>query len=1073
MAQWNDQQAKAIQTKNKNILVSASAGAGKTTVLIARLVELVITERIPITQILAMTFTEAAANEMKKRLAASLHELYQKSDDDQERQYISEQLSALGSAHISTIHSFCLSIIQEFYYTIGISARMAQRIMSEGDAQNAGNEAMEQVFEHQYERNDEAFYQLTAMYSARGAQDERLQAAIRTIVTAANAQSDPDQWLDQCLNHYRDITTLKQLPLAMRKHFFAYFAIRLAQHHQTCAALNKRYASYDPKTAKKADILKKKTAAWEEIHSALMAEDYAQCRERFIAQCHLVPPPAPDKEDGEYVRLRKKLLAEEDGLLAVFYEERTFIRDLRDLEIPIAKLIEMSRDYRRCFAAIKAEQEWLDFDDLEHFALQILKANDHQIAKHYRDLFAVIMVDEFQDSNDIQNQLVSLICRERNVFRVGDVKQSIYGFRHAKPQFMRDLIEHATVDDAVIYLSHNYRSKQTIVDFNNRLFDELMNLSGFSTHYRQADHVETGVAAQRENNVPIVFHALDLAAIRADSGELLSTNEAKASYIAAQIVKIKNTQHRRWKDFVVLLRTNSRKQECKRIFEEWNIPCFISMNSGFYQSEAVIIILSALRALFDPDDDIHFVATMTSPLFQVSYTELAKLRQAKGSAGYAKEMCKQNHPAYLAFSKLRKQILHAQPSEALNQLFAYHHFYEEYTDNQERTNLDLLFEQAVAFEQEEGKGLAGFLRRVLAMQDQESGEAMPIGSEDDVVRVMSIHQSKGLQFPIVFLWSNSHQSAVEFQELTLVDSDLGIALSHMDIAKRFVRKSAYRLALEHKKEEEEWEEEMRILYVATTRPQEQLHFVDVIPGDASFDEPLSAPLIYERGGYSAWLLHSKAAKEYPTLFQLQKVRRMWETTPQKVEQSPVTALPVYSHQDPLWQIATPSTIEATPSFSLVAPDAMRYGTRMHKYIELLPNRIWTAADYAMLKPVPTPYEQEALSRLNDNPLFRQANTYPQVEHELPFMVRDEQQIVHGYIDFAAIGDDVIIIDFKTDAVDDAKALAAMYADQLFAYEKAMTQLYPDKHIRTYLYSLRLHQMIAVSGAEAIRSDIHA
>ncbi len=1073
MPQWNEQQFKAIHTKNKNILVSASAGAGKTTVLIARLVELVIKERIPITRILAMTFTEAAANEMKKRLAFELHALHQTSDDDTERQYISEQLSALANAHISTIHSFCLSIIQEYYYMIGISAKMASRIMSEADAQSAAQEAMDRVFYHQYMHNEEAFYQLTTMYSARGAEDDKLKSAIMSIVTIANAQSDPNKWLDECLARYQNISSLEQLPLEIREQFFAYFSIRCEQHHEGCKELCRKYEQYDPETAKKADLLIKKCAAWDEIRNAIEDQDYSRLRERFIAQCHLVPPTAPDKEDKQYTQLRKKVLAWEDALLANFYEERTLLKDLHDLEAPLSKLIEMSRDYRQAFAQIKAEQECIDFDDMEHFALQILTANNYQAANHYRNLFDAIMVDEFQDSNDVQNQLVSLICRRHNVFRVGDIKQSIYGFRHAKPQFMRDLIEYATADDEIIYLSNNYRSKQMIVDFNNQLFQELMNLSGFTGRYRQEDNVETGIDSQRKHNVPILFHALDLEAIREDSDQLIAANDAKASYIASQIVKIKNSQNRQWKDFAVLVRANARKQECKRIFDEWNIPCFINMNTGFYQSEAVVIILSSLNALMDPGDEIHFVAAITSPLFEVTMQELAEMRLQKGSDSYYDHMRKQHHPVSECFEQLRRQIHRMRPSEALNQLFAQNHFYDEYTDNQERTNLDLLFEQAVTFEQEEGKGLTGFLRHIQQMKEQESGEAMPIGSEDDVVRVMSIHQSKGLQFPIVFLWSTSRQNAVEFHELTLCDSDLGIALSHMDLKKRFIRKSVHRFAMEQKKETEELEEEMRILYVATTRAQEQLHIVDAIPDTSAYESPLCTSLIYERGGYSSWILHSQVAHENHLLFQIKTVKRIWECEIQTDAQAPYHTIPLYEHDDPIWQITTPSTTKGTPVFSLKAQSAMRYGTRMHKYIEELPSRLWTQADFEALSPKPTAYEITALKHLNENEVYRQANTYPKVYHELPFMVQDQHQILHGYIDFAAIGEDVIIIDFKTDAIEKEVALVSMYQDQLLAYEKAIKQLYPDKAVRTYLYSLYLHKAIIVAKQEMTRSNIHA
>ena len=317
------------------------------------------------------------------------------------------------------------------------------------------------------------------------------------------------------------------------------------------------------------------------------------------------------------------------------------------------------------------------------------------------------------------------------------------------------------------------------------------------------------------------------------------------------------------------------------------------------------------------------------------------------------------------------------------------------------------------------------------------------------------------------------QSAVEFHDLSLCDSDLGIALSHMDENKRFVRKSVHRFALEHKKEAEELEEEMRILYVATTRPQEQLHIVDCIPDGTDFSASLSAPLIYERGGYTAWILHSRVARENHALFRMKTVKRMWETEIQPYAQAAFQTLPVYEQSDPIWQIATPSTMKAAPVFSLRAQAGMQYGTRMHKYIETLPPRIWTQADYETLQPKPSANEITALQHLNENELYRYANTYPQVVHELPFMVQDQHQILHGYIDFAAIGEDVILIDFKSDAIESEAQLISLYQDQLLAYEKAMSRLYPEKAIQTYLYSLRLHKAILVSKQKATRSKTHA
>jgi len=1068
MPTWNPEQYKAIHTQNKNVLVSASAGAGKTTVLIARLVDLILHQHIGIEHILAMTFTEAAANEMKKRLAAELHMLYGKEIDAAKKQYLSEQLAAISDAHISTIHSFCLSILQQFYYTIGLSAKMVNNIMDDAHAQMAKEQAMERTFAIQYRKNDTAFYQLTSMFSSRSESDENLKKAIMTLAQSANAQSDPDAWMQRCLSHYQPYASLHDLDEGVLAYFFAALKSQWEQYAYICEELHGLYQTTYVEETKKAALMETKCKAMPALCDTLEKQDYSAFREAFIGICHIVIPPAPNKEDSIYADLRKRAVQIEDTLLERLYEESTLLSDMADLHEPVAKLIEMCKDYMQAFADIKMAMQCIDFDDMEHFALRILTINNGQVANYYRTLFEQIMVDEFQDSNDVQNELVNLICRGNNVFRVGDIKQSIYGFRHAKPQLMRGLIDHAGVNDEVIYLSNNYRSKKMIVDFNNALYQELMNVNGFHSRYDDTDNVKCGVAQQETDNVPIVFHAIDAESVQKESDHIRSGNEWKASYIASQIVKIKTTQQRQWKDFVVLVRSNARKQDIKQVFDEWNIPSFIDVSGGFYHSNAIQIVLSVLNALTNPNDEISFVAALSSPLFQISLQELSDIRLAKGTQGYYAYMSEMAHPIMESFTALRKMIDQNTICEVLNALYARNHFYEHHTSPQERSNLDMLFEKAITYEQEEGKGMTSFLKAINEVKDMESAEAMPIGSEDDVVRVMSIHQSKGLQFPIVFLWSSSKQRALSFQELYLCDSELGLGMMHVDIKPRFLRPTLHRMAMEYKVNREELEEEMRILYVATTRPQQQLHIVDCVKAKDGYRRPLNASIVYERGGYTAWILHSALAHQPASLFTVISVSHEWQTEVQPKPAETIADIAYYHNEDPIWEIAAPSTM-AHSSFALSASKnaqaGMQYGTRMHAYIEALPKRMWTSTDYHALTPPPSLQEQNTLQKLSENALFRKANTYPDVYHELPFTVKEGNRIVHGYMDFAAIGDDIIIIDFKTDADKNEAELKQCYEKQLLSYGKAMQILYPDKQIHTYLYSLKLHKEIAITTQE--------
>lgn len=1066
MPTWNPQQLLAIQTKHKNILVSASAGAGKTTVLIARLVDLVIKDRIGIEHILAMTFTEAAANEMKKRLAAELHKLLQEVSDEAERQYIAEQLSAVSTAHISTIHSFCLSILQEFYYIIGLSAKRISTIMDNGTTTQAVEQAMQEVFAKQYALGDDAFYELTSMFSARAESDDALRSAIASLATMANSQSDPDAWLRHNKDIYRAYSSIRELPQEIQASFFDDLRVKQEMYANALNELKELYQLQYQEEVKKADLVFKKWAALPPLEEALQQSDYSSYRDAFIAICHIVPPPSPDKEDKNYARLRKKIIALEDEMLANLFEEHTLLKDLEQLSRPIGKLVEMCCDYRAIFARIKAEKECIDFDDMEHFALAILQANNHQVAKHYQALFDEIMVDEFQDSNDVQNELVKLICRDNNVFRVGDIKQSIYGFRHAKPQLMRGLIENKGPKDEIIYLSNNYRSKKMIVDFNNTLFKELMNLDGFDGSYRKEDDVETGIPAQLEDNYPILFHALDAAAIKEEADIIISKNELKASYIAHQIIEIREKEHRKWKDFVVLVRANARKQDMKQIFDELNIPCFIDVKSGFYQSNAVQIMLSTLRALINPSDEISFIAAMISPLFQMQIQEIADIKLAKGDdESYYQYMKDYAYPAIPSFDELRAQLYTAGICDMLNQLYNVKDYYANHTTMQERTNLDLLFDNAARFEQDEAKGILAFIKSIDAIKDAQTAEAIPIGSDADVVRVMSIHQSKGLQFPVVFLWSNDKQTPIEFKELFVCDSDLGFGLKYMDIEQRFTRTTINRLAIEHKKDKEELEEEMRILYVATTRAQQQMHVVDCVKSLEDYNQTLSSTVVYQRGGYTSWVLNSSMRENSP-LFTIRPVSHMWENIPQDKEEKAFMQIPVYAYDDEVIDIQTPSQLKqamSMPELSFDTHKGARHGTMLHQLIEQLPNRIWTKEDILAIQNDLGARDVHALLALGRNTIYQTACTYPEVYHELPFMIQEEGNILHGFIDFAAMNEEeIILIDFKSDYVTEEQELLSLYKEQIHAYEKAMHQLFPKKTIRSYLYSLTLHKEILVS-----------
>ncbi|MCI8271097.1 MAG: UvrD-helicase domain-containing protein [Erysipelotrichaceae bacterium] len=1067
MPQWNTQQQKAITTKHKNILVSASAGSGKTTVLIARLIDLVIRDRIPVSSILAMTFTEAAASEMKKRLAKELHALLQHAECEEEKNYIRRQLSELQNAHISTIHSFCLSIVQKYYYIIGLDGERIRHIMDNAAMTFYQQQAMETVMKKQYAFHDDAFLQLCIQFSARPENDEQLTSFIRSLAETAAAKAEPEAWLTQCKNRYRTYSQLNDLEEDILYVFYDYLKTQILLYEEKLQKIHQRLLHLYPQETKKQEQMFHKLTAISPCNDALRTRDYPLFRQNFIAVCHAIVPTPPDKDDTFYIKTRKYIQQLEDDLLALLFDEHTFLSDIRKLQPSIWKLIELCQDYRQTYSSIKKQQKVIDFNDMEHYALAILKAENGSIARKYQKLFAEIMVDEFQDSNDVQDTLVRLISRKNNVFRVGDIKQSIYGFRHARPRLMQGLIDHRTEHDEVIYLSNNYRSKKTIVDFSNTLFDHLMNLKGFEGSYRKEDHVETGTEDQLQKNVPVVFHSIDHNTINEYDHTIYSKHDFKAAFIADTILEIKEKEHRSWKDFAVLVRSNARKNDMKAAFDERNIPCFVDIKYGFYQSNAVQTVLSFLKFSLSPHDDISCLAVLLSPLAMMDTIQItdARLRMEKEESFY--HYYKEHpFPGFVQLDELRTQVKEATLSEALYAIYEHNGFYASYTTMQEKTNLDLLLEKALRFEEEQTGSISSFLHMIENIKDAQSAEAIPIGSDENVVRVMSIHQSKGLQFPVVFLWSSTEQTAIECKDLCISDSDLGIAMKQVDLPNRYIRTTPFRIAVEHKKNKEELEEEMRILYVALTRAQQQMHIVDCIKSMEDYEEGCTTASVYERNGYTSWILQSFYEQHSP-LLEIKRYLRRWPfRTAEKEISSPQ---PISVYQKPIHTISF-STASNTkeprelPKLDLWEHTEMQHGTWIHELIAQVPFP-YSEADiirYAQQKQYPvTKQDIESLRMLAHDALYE---TIMQLEHyhELPYMVQDKEEILHGFIDFIAISKDMVyILDFKTDRMEQPDQFINMYQQQLKTYTHAIQLLYPNHTIRSYIYSLHLHQMIPI------------
>ncbi|MBR4163548.1 MAG: UvrD-helicase domain-containing protein, partial [Solobacterium sp.] len=473
---FDSEQTMAIEATGTNILVSASAGAGKTGVLVGRLTKRILRDRIPVSRILAMTFTQAAAAEMKKRLAQQLNTAYAEADDKEMKEWVSSQLIELESASITTIDSYCLSIIQKYCNVIGLNPAIYQNILDEGKKKilqkNAFYDAIE-IFDQHYH---EQMLTLLQYFSPRSEDYDSLYDIVCNINDHAQSDVDPESWYARAKNSYAPIHSFQDLNPEVRKAFFGYYLLKC--HQMEDQLLLMKSSLQEGEKVSPESLIPYQNTLTNCIH-ALEDENYGLfCTTIENLVYHATPASGKNLLYTEY---RKGLDAILKKILEICFTEKTFVQDHNDLTNICSMLVDLSEMSYTLFMEKKKEYVCMDFSDMERYAFDILNKNDGIIADIIRDSLDEIMVDEFQDTSFLQNEIIEKISNGKNVFRVGDVKQSIYRFRQAKPQLMRSLMEDP--DTLQITLRHNYRSRQSIVGFTNLLFEKTMNIPGTRDNY--------------------------------------------------------------------------------------------------------------------------------------------------------------------------------------------------------------------------------------------------------------------------------------------------------------------------------------------------------------------------------------------------------------------------------------------------------------------------------------------------------------------------------------------------------------------------------------------------------------
>lgn len=1037
MMKWSKQQQACIEHKDHPIIVSASAGAGKTAVLTERIVKRCLKDKIDLNRILALTFTAAAASEMKDRVYQRL--LKAKLDNQSDSHRIDHQLTLLQEAQISTIHSFCLNIIKKYGYLIGFDQQRANRLFSDVALKQLKNEAFNLTL---VSLTTDQLNHLTTYFSNKPCAYDSFQQTLTSLLDQANNQCNPIQSIKDIASSYPTIQSLAQLDSATLNkyasifdHYLPLLKSNLKQIHNGVSE------NYFTKNKTKMDAL---TEYLNSIETAVNDKDYEQVENlyRYTYPGNLSIPKDPaNLIEKQRLKAFNQLM---DNLINSTAPS-ALINDMNQLHILANDLSNALLAYYTYFNQVKEKANGIDFNDMEYFAFKILDENP-SVATYYQNYYQEICVDEFQDTSIRQNAIIEHICNGKNIFRVGDVKQSIYRFRQASPELMKSLME----DNAneLIVLEENYRSSASIIDFTNHLFTQLLNIGLPNNQYLNQDIVSPGTQNQKDSYQPIEFYGMDSEAFKALN--LTNSNQNKAECIAGLIQQYRNNSpFTHYKDYCILVRSHGAMHYLKETFDQLNIPYKMDLKSGF-SGNAFIQTLRAMFALMlDFNDQLALYTVLASPYYLYSVQDLYDHKVNSN----AKVI--QDYDELKAFIHQCKTFQNKGISALLSQCLCFKSIYQRLT-REDRFNVDYLMQSLVTNNITTIPQVLQLLDKSL---DQDSSEILSVGKDDDVVTVMTIHQSKGLQFPCVILWSDSSNSNPENKSLINWDNQFNVGLKALYLPTRLTHSSLVYTYNDITNQAQDLAERLRLLYVAITRAKEKLLIVDMLK-DVPDVHPYQLSDIYLRKGFTYDILSTCITNN---LFQLKRLFQPLTpltNTVQSIKGYPI----IHYHAKPL-----NLTIRTASEHDILSEDllkdshgALEYGTFLHDALQFLDfsqinDEQLQAYNARLTKPM-----RVQLCKAKDTLLsFGKEKAITSWLKEYPFIYRNESIFTTGSIDLIGLSkSSIYIIDYKTtsDTIDNLKA---MYTKQLNYYQFIITKAYPDYKIECYIYSFKHDCMIQI------------
>ena len=935
---WTTEQQQVIDLRNRNILVSAAAGSGKTAVLVERIVKIITDKNHPvdIDHLLIVTFTNAAAAEMRERIGNAIEKAL---DEQPGNEHLLRQLTLIHNAQITTIDSFCLYVVRNHFHEINLEPNF--RIGDEGELKLLREDVLGRVLEQNYEEPSEAFSDFVEGY-ASGRTDAALNEMILQLYEFSRSYPWPEKWLDSFVGIYR-IENREELD---RAEWLAPLTENICFVLKDCEQLLRQALAVTQQDdgpdmyekAVRSDLEKyeslSKLTSFCELSGALSDIKY----DRLASSRGFEGDP--DKlELVKSLREQAKDVVKKLCRQYFFCSPEMMIGQLERTEPMLEEVVRLTKQFADEFAAAKRRKNLVDFHDVEHFALQILVDEETEKAKktaeEFRDTFEEIMIDEYQDSNEVQETLLRSISREErgenNIFMVGDVKQSIYRFRLARPELFMKKYDSYSLEESTtqrIDLHKNFRSREEVLTCTNDIFYKIMARSLGNVEYDAEAALYPGASYPVSADfIPEILLADSNDELLEDT-ELTDKKTLEAKIVAEEIKHLMKTQPvtdkaagtlraAHYSDIVILLRSLSGwADSLVEVLNENGIPAHTVSSTGYFSTVEVQTVLSMLRLLDNPRQDIPMAAVLRSPMAGLTDEELAVLRLEDGSVPFheavlelaeglyeeggqieisnSEEDQKQGrnadektenhiettaHRKLLKFYKKYRQLRQLVPDTPIHELIeiilretGYGHYVAAMPAGNRRTaNLNMLLEKAAAYEKTSYKGLFHFVRYIDELQkyDVDFGEADMVGENEDVVRIMSIHKSKGLEFPIVIVSGmGKNFNKQDTRSKMVLHPELGIGLDYMDGKLRIKSPTIAKKAIAKQIDLENLGEELRVLYVALTRAKEKLILTGTLkdaPEKLEFfrqqanlskaaDRPLSYLTREGASGYLDWIL---------------------------------------------------------------------------------------------------------------------------------------------------------------------------------------------------------------------------